>query len=318
MNRISQITIHPFVKWIGIPFFLILIWFVLSIIFSPYSPFRTLAYKYSSVTPSFNKDGLLLQGETLRGKFTADEDNLGIVAVRITNVTPLNSDNQDHILFSLRDITHNVERYEHSYPVTSVREGEYIVFGFPKIIHSKGNSYSFTLKSLKGNETNALVIKRGSNSFVVKYIFAGSDLRSEPAITAFLFKRVIVFVTNNEALLFSSIYFLPFLFYITLIAFAKTLKSKLAGLTISLIFISIIFALDTYSGIVLGILGLWIITLIKGKVSYRYTIIASIFFFVLAGIWNIFSKIPQVDNASLWGYLFLCIGFVQLLLEKKK
>jgi len=318
MNKISKIITNPFIKWLGIPGFLILIWFILSIIFSPYAPFRTLAYKYTSVIPSTEKSGLLLQGESLEGKFTADENNLGIIAVWITNVTPLNSDDQDNILFSLEDVSHNVQVYTHTYPVASAREGEYIVFGFPKIMQSKGITYSFTLKSLKGNETNALVVKKGNNPFITKYIFTSSDLHSRSALIEFFLKRMKVFITNSEALLFSSIYFLPFLFYITLISFAKTLKSKLGGFTISLIFISVIFALDKYSGIVLGILGLWIITVIKGKVQYQYTLIGGLFFFLLAGIWGIFEKFQLVNSASLWGYLLLCIGFTQLLIKSRK
>src|SRR5258706_14734616 len=91
-----------------------------------------------------------------------------------------------------------------------------------------------------------------------------------------------------EALLVLNLYVIPFLFYFTLISFSKTLRSKLGSFTLSLIFLSIIFLDDIYTGIVLGLLGMWIISVMRDKVSYKYSLFASLFFFVLAELFAYF------------------------------
>lgn len=318
MKVLKLIYKNRLIKWVVIPITLIFFWFITTILFNPYAPFTTIIYKHSSSHFSEYHQGMLLKGQQIKGVFTGEENNLGIIGIKIRGGVSVNADDQESLQFELKERKGSSLLYSNTYNVGQIRENEYLIFGFPKIIDSKGKDYEFTLTSLNGDLKNSLDLHKEEDFFISKYVYSARSLKSVRALSMFLEARMRMLFLNIEALLVSSIYFLPFLFYITLIGFSKTFKSKLGSLTLSLIVLSIIFIPDIYTGIVLGLLGLWIIAVIKDKVTYQYTLGAVIFFYVLSGIFAAFTRIPEVDSSSLWGYLLLVVGVVQLIIQERR
>src|SRR5258706_3280483 len=309
MKYFQKMYLYNIFKWVCIPIILILFWIIASTLFNPYTPFTVIAYKSYSFTKYHS--GSFLKTQNIKGEFKGEENNLGIIVVKIRGGLSDKPNDQESVQFTLKD--NNLRLiYSNTYAVGAIREKEYLIFGFPKIASSKGKKYFFEITSLNGNVKNSLDLHPGEDFFVSKYITLRKSLKNPKEFILQSEGRLRMLFANIDALLVSSIYFLPFLFYFTLISFSKTLRSKLGSFTLSLIFLSIIFLDDIYTGIVLGLLGMWIISVMRDKVSYKYSLFASLFFFVLAGVFSYFIITPRVDSSSLWGYLLLVIGFIQI------
>lgn len=184
--------------------FCIAFWFSASIVINPYSPFTTIVYKHFLLGKSEN---------TARGFFTAEENNLGIVALKIEGNDQEHNKTQELINFSLKEEGVLPTLYSSSNKIEQVNEKGFLVFGFPSISQSKGKQYEFVVSA-----PNTL---HEESYFISKYIYTKQSLHSVKDISSFFIKRVKMLFFNTDALLFSSVYLMPLLFYIFYARFKK-------------------------------------------------------------------------------------------------
>ncbi len=188
----------------------ILFWFFASILFNPYSPFTTLVYIHSLFTQAKSVE--------IKGNFTAQEDNLGIIALQMKDLKE--SREQGLIDFSLEEKNTHSVLYESSNKIEQIYEKPFFVFGFPKIIDSKGKQYVFRLTSDDKNVKHLLELDKG-NTFLSKYVYTKQSLHSVRDIVLFLVKRTKMLFLNPEAFVFSLIYFISPLLLIFLILYIR-------------------------------------------------------------------------------------------------
>lgn len=206
-NKSSKI-----VKWIVIPSLLIVFWFFLSLIFSSYNSFTVLQYAHNENNNSFF-DKKILKGQKLVGQFTALEDNLGIVVIKFGNVPRVDYKKEDELEFRIREKNGkwlNINNYRSG----QIAPYNYFPFGFKPIKGSAGKTYIFELLSKKGEIANAVETGRTNPIFFTKYKFSIKEIFSNKnKAVEFIYKKSIAFFTNSDDLLSSTVFLLPFAYY---------------------------------------------------------------------------------------------------------
>jgi len=179
----------------------IFFWFFAAIFINPYSPFTTIMYMHS----------LSQQGDkanTTIGSFTAEENNLGIIGIRVVGEIKPNSTGRGLIAFALREKNNSHTLYSTTTEINQVNEKGFLVFGFPSIVNSKGKQYEFVISTTNDYVSHLLYGEEG-NFFTSKYIYSRQSLRSSRDAFVFFIKRTRMLFSNSDALLSSGIYLFP-------------------------------------------------------------------------------------------------------------
>jgi hypothetical protein len=338
--------------WIVVPIFLFLIWLAGALFANPQGGFTTLIYPHSDKEYRLlPKGNLLFKGTKVIGEFVSQEDNLGIVTIHVGRSLVAQPDEPLYLRFHIKEKSQENWYYENVYNVGSLREDESIVFGFPKISSSKGKTYEFELLSLNGDKTNAIAIINGHDSFVTRYIYSRKEISGKNLYIAMPYKKIISVFMYPQVLLSTSIFILPLVYYILFmllytsrhIAFflsqfsGKTLKgigvsskntnfllqnylkrSFLGSFTITLIIADVFLLQSIYYGIALGLLGFWIIAIVKDKISLKISLSLALLFLLLSELDILFGNIAQENKTAMWAYFFLAIAVVQIIWRNRK
>ena len=135
----------------------------------------------------------LLAGDKIDANFTANIDNLGIIAI------PFNTHNKsinDKVVFRLKEIGKEDWDYQATHYANQIQNNIPFPFGFPLITDSKNKSYTFEIESLLGTASDFLSIDQAKDYFFTKYKFSKEELIRNP------FKLVQFFIAKmNEQLL---------------------------------------------------------------------------------------------------------------------
>jgi len=156
--------------------------------------FFTVVEESNSAIRFSNKNKPLYKGDRITGEFTASENNLGLVLVRLFNY---NKTNSGQVSFTLRDKIDNNLNIKNTYNVDQFQPNEYFTFGFPLISNSKGKKYSFEIISLSGKKGEAISLSKKKPSFAAIYNFSGGELKSNKATLARFVYKKIIFALNN-------------------------------------------------------------------------------------------------------------------------
>ncbi|HYK07929.1 MAG TPA: hypothetical protein VEW42_00345 [Candidatus Eisenbacteria bacterium] len=338
--------------WLVVPVLLFFIWFAGALFANPQGGFTTLIYPHSNKEYThLPKDNILLKGTKVIGEFVSQEDNLGIVTIHVSRSLVAQPDEPLYLKFHIKEVGTQNWYYENIYNVGSLREDESIVFGFPKIGSSKGKIYEFELLSLNGDKTNAIAIINGHDSFVTRYIFSKKEISGKKLYMVMPYKKIVSVFMYPQVLLSTSIFILPLVYYILFmllytsrhIAFflsqlsGKTLKgvgvgskntnfllqnylkrSFLGSFTITLITADIFLLQSIYYGIALGLLGFWIIAIVKDKISLKISLLFALLFLLLSELDIVLGNIAQENKTSMWAYFFLVIAVAQIIWRNRK
>ena len=338
--------------WIIVPIILLFVWFGGALFASPYGGFTTLVYPHTSNEYTFlPKNNILLRGEKLVGKFKAEDNDLGIVALQVSRSLAAQPDQALYLKFHIREVGAKSWYYENTYNIGSLREDQFIVFGFPKITNSKDKIYVFELLSLNGDNTSAVSVIQGYDSFVTRYIYSRKEIAEHKLYIAMPYRKILSVIMYPKVLLSSSIFLLPLVYYLLFIFLYSSAhiaiilsrffghtpdsgpsgkqgsnqfvkhhlrKSLLGSLTITLILVDLFLIQSIYYGIALGLLGFWIIAVTKDKISWKISLLLSFIFLLISELDIAFKLIPQEDKSAMWVYFFLSIAVFQIIYRGRK
>lgn len=314
---------NKWIKWIIIPILLLILWLTLSLFYSSYKSFTVLQYNHNQDENDNFPIGKILKNQRIIGEFTGKENYLGIVSVRLDYTQRISFEEEDVLLFRIKEKGQEQWYYENKYRSGLMIGSLYFPFGFTKISDSYGKIYRFEIISLNGNDKNAITIKAKDPIFVSKYKFSKNEilLGGSQAVLSFSFKKVFTFFSNFDTLISSLIFLLPLIIYLiwlTAIYEFKIANKLFAAIVISLILADIIWIEEILSGLLFGLTGLWILAIYKNKFSSKISFLFSFTLIFLAVVLNYFNFFESINKISTFAYMLLIIGSLQMILEQFK
>ena len=198
--------------------------------------FSSLDYIETSIVLVEKSSGELLQGQKISGTFTAQANNLGLVAVRFFNFNRINS---DIVTFRLKR-SDGSTYYENSYSTNQFLPNNLFTFGFPIISDSVNKKYSFEVESQKGTVGDAITLSTTEPAVMLRHTYDKQAIKHDPKIALeFLLKKIANEQTFKFDISFSKhvtkvviiliVYFLLAIFYSKKVttAIAKSLTKKI-------------------------------------------------------------------------------------------
>lgn len=308
---------------------LILIFVSLYLILSQYKREQvglfTIIKYYSVNLISGSKDMELLAGHMVTGKFIANENNLGTVAVRFNTFWRIND---DWLIFRIKNIFEKDWYYSAKYKVDQFQNYQMFPFGFPEIKDSLGNTFIFEIESTQGTPGNAVAISSQSPGFHARYRFPKESIlglsgtKSLEKIFKYNIKSVLDYLmiklssnfTDLSTGIVTIIYFSPVILYLLYY------NRKITFFLIVLVFLLIleIFFLDQISDSATLIL-------FTGIITYLYLSKKSVTFFAYSGFITLISSAISYyasdrmisDKLGSWSYLLFFLTFIKLLISKQ-
>ncbi len=310
------------VSFILVPFLLIIFWVICSLLFNKQISFSVLEYGHEKNSISQKPIGKLLKGETITGQFTAKNNYLGIVLLRFNRYIKPDYRGEDVLSFRLKEKGAKDWYYYNNYRSGLVENQLLFPIGFPVIFDSKNKVYVFEIKSLFGNNTNALELSNSNPILLTGYQLPKSEIfGSKLRIIKFLFEKTINSFTNLDFIFNSTIFLLPLILYILWQLILKKLgfvKQFFSFLTILLIILDIFLLKEVYVGILLGLIIFWIISVklykLESSVSFFMSLILIVIWLIII-FWHLGSWFENKIN--IWTYFFFVLGVVQAIIEEK-
>lgn len=196
-----------FFRWIVLPaiFFNICIFILLSnIIFFDISP-SVISYRHKNNVDFVSNFQNIENGEELTGKFTAAEDNLGIISLQFNSEPPI----KDTLQFSLFDES-GVQISYNEYDISGFYDLHEFPFGFDIIEKSKGNNYKFKIVFIAQNKVIQNTLKIVEPDLITKYKFDKSDILSDQkSLFYFISKKISYTFLMHDQVKYYTLYFLP-------------------------------------------------------------------------------------------------------------
>jgi hypothetical protein len=119
----------------------------------------------------------LLANNKISESFTAQDDNLGIIAI------PFDAHNRsinDRIIFRIKENGSKSWYFQNTYNADQFQTNVPFPFGFPIIKNSRNKAYTFQIESLAGTSTDSISISKTNPYFLTKYKFSKEDLIKNP------------------------------------------------------------------------------------------------------------------------------------------
>jgi len=309
------------INYFLIPIILLLLWVTCSLFLGNDLSFSVIKASHSNKDISLLSEGKILKGEKIAGEFSARENYLGIVLIKFNDYVKPDYQNEDVLIFKIKEKGLKKWYYEHKYRSGSFEYLKYYPFGFSPISDSKNKKYQFVLESTKGTEANGLEVDESSNILVTGYQIPKGEIQSSrSSFISFILTKAKHSFTNSSFLLSSTIYLIPFVIYLLVLLTKKRQKfvrKYLIFVVLLLTFFDLFILKDFYSGVLFSLLTLWIAYIFVKKLESRVTFIFS---FSLIFIWIIlvfFKNITFQNKLNIYVYFLLLIGLVQLFIEEK-
>jgi len=196
-----------FFRWIvlSVIFFNICIFILLSnIFFFDISP-SVISYRHKNNVDFVSNFQNIENGEELTGKFTAAEDNLGIISLQLNSAPPI----KDTLQFSLFDES-DVQISHNEYDISGFYYLHEFPFGFDIIEKSKGNNYKFKIVFTAQNKVIQNTLKIEEPDLITKYKFDKSDILSDQkSLFYFISKKISYTFLMHDQVKYYTLYFLP-------------------------------------------------------------------------------------------------------------
>ena len=313
---IKKLLNNKIITFFIIPFFLLLTWFVLSVVFNSYGAISVLTYGMNSETDKIEiKTKEIYKGQKVYGEFTARENNLGIISVRFNTFKRINDDS---LLFRIKENGGKKWYYEGSYKVDQFQLDDLFTFGFPIIPNSNSKKYQFELQSTKGRRGNAVAISRTNPIFVTKYQFTKELLlQDKPLLLNHIYKKFLNTFDSVDFILSSIIYLFPFIFYLLWLYPIRPYVQKpniknwiikndlqfylsLLFITIS-IFLHIIFVRELSSVLAtLILLTLWFFFSMRYRLDSSVTFLLALLYLSTCPILLLFQTETAAERGAIW------------------
>jgi hypothetical protein len=285
-----------------------------SVFLNPNAKFSFLSYSDTNLAKNLKTEPLL-KSIKLNGEFKAKENHLGIVLLSLKEPKGVDFENEDTLMFRIKEKGSNVWYQENTYKSGLFYGYPLFPFGFPIIDNSKNKTYIFQLESLYGTKDNAVSVNKDMPVFMSSYKIPFKEVFfSSKNLTQFVIKKIVTSFSNFDFILYSTLYLIPLLYYILWLITTKKIKfsgSFLMPISITIILIDIFMIKESYAGIIFLAAGTWIVFIIMSNFK---TNISFIFSFICITLGVIMISInPNIVIAKLaaWGFYMLAIGILQ-------
>lgn len=311
---------YKWIKWAVIPLILLILWLGLSLYYIRVEPgFTVLLHQHSKENFKKFDDSEILAGEKKSAQFRAQNDYLGIVAVRFNTFSKIND---DYLLFRIKEKGSNKWYYENKYKVDQFQNNQLFPFGFPVISDSMGKTYVFEIESLHGESKNAVALSSIEPVFVTKYQYPRTEILGDITKALFFFKtKLINSISNKDFLISSMVYLLPLITYILYqLYFQKYLSNRYYLVLIPVFLLTLeSFLVNNTNDLLIIILTLLTATVfLSYKIESSVTLSFVLLFLIAAPIMFSIGEKQIAENFSMWAYMLLWIGLIQMLWEVKK
>ncbi len=211
---------HRINKLIFMPGALLFLWISLSIVYSSDMSFSVLQYPHYQDKKNNFFGKKLLKGQRLFGEFSAKDNHLGIVAVMFGKVHKAEGEDEEIILFRIKEKKSKEWLYVNEYKLGLFASNDYFPFGFKEIIDSRGKIYIYEITSKNGRPDNSLETKNSNPIYLSEYKYSKGEIFGDlNLLMRFIKVKIITFITDFNSLLSSIVFLLPFIFYIAWISF---------------------------------------------------------------------------------------------------
>ena len=327
MNVLREIKIKFIIRiiifWLAIPLALLLSGLFAALVLSPSSSFSMLSIPYNQDSLAKYTSNPLYAHQSVIGKFTAKENNLGIIAVRFYN---FNNISNDVVIFRLRQAGSSQWIYENTYKVDQFQPNKLFTFGFPVIANSKGKIYEFDITSIMGKKNDAIGLSTSGPTFVTEYKFTKSELLLNKFNLIKIFAEKLFYSGSDISYSISYLVFLlPFIIYMTRLISARNnifqIFSKrqdnyillLIYLLTLLVLINCVYRLNNLvDGVVLMF---WVIFIWIYRFDESVSFLTAFLMLIFCALLIIANYLPRANIALLCAYYFFAIGAVQSLLD---
>lgn len=328
-------------KHIFISAFLLCLWPVLTLayIVSSDISFTILSYNHGKENIAQVSYDKLTKGKKIKGSFKAEDNNLGIVAVRFAYAQRVPYRFEDNFAFRIKEQNAKMWYYQNTYRAGIIYDVPFFPFGFPQIENSKGKYYQFEIESLKGNAQNALSLSQREPILATKYqVSKAALLQDKGQFALFISKKFLNNFNSFDGIFISIVFLLPFVFYILLLikrdsklgksiffvinVFGIKSKSFIKGaavyITLGLIILNILLLqlTDNFMYIALTVLWFSAVSISNRKSSLSYGI--GLILLAVTPFLFYLHSIFIAEYTATWAFLFLLVGIVQTMIELRK
>lgn len=329
---------NKLIRWLIIPVLLGLLWLGLSLALDSYRSITVLTYPHNSNEKTNFRNGYLLKHQKITGEFKAMENNLGILSIKLYYNSFVDFDKEEILLFRIKEKGSKEWHYENEYRAGILRRQFFFPFGFPQISDSKNKIYFFELVSLRGNRKNAAEVVSTNPIFRTSYKFSRQHILSDYKSTgSFIYKKIVSFFTDFDALVSSLLFTLPLFIYfffnlffeIVSFIFGKANKGKkitrkyqekflFLNVIFCIIFADALFIRFEIYTIYLFVVLLWAFLMYKKVFNARESFYVFTFLLTVSLIDIYISKSFHVVKFSSYAYFFLVLGIIKLIIDEKR
>lgn len=223
--NISSLLENSLFKWVVFPitFFLFGLIFLFTSLLLSKQLVSILSQNHREVEFKGLKQGIYA-GEKIETEFEAEEDNLGIVAVRFDT---FNRINDDQLIFRIKEKGQKDWYYENFYKTDQFQPSELFPFGFPIIPDSKGKTYVIEIESISGEEGKVVVVSEKEPKLQTRYQFSKEQLKNPSDSIGFLTKKTLEILPNPTFITLIILSFSPFFAYIFWLVFGPKIALRL-------------------------------------------------------------------------------------------
>jgi hypothetical protein len=293
---------------------------------------------------------LIDKGETFKGEFVAQDNNLGIIAVRFQTYIRPPYQYEDQFLFRLKEKGAKDWYYQNIYRSGLIYDVPFFPFGFPQISNSKGKTYDFEIASLNANSVNRISISKRYPILQSKYKYSKNELlHDKTTLAKFLLLKFTNAFKTPDVIFSSFTYLLPLLLYLSWISFLEKLLTPITqsskrrlgklehsrfgiiialpkkifvynfdSLLIIVVFFDILIFQVFNSMLYVIIALLWLSSSNLNKSQSRKTFILAMILIILCPAFLAVSLEPTAEKAASWAFIFLVVGLIQAMIELKK
>lgn len=299
------------------PVFLFLIGIIASLVFGGIS-FSTISYVHSKDVIKQTPQRIFVKGDTSKAVFIAAEQNLGIVEIRFDKFNGVNYTGTDRLSFKIKEENTQNWYYENIYSINQFEKSFKLPFGFPIIKDSKNKKYAIEIKSLDGNGVNSVKISKVEPVFQTVYQFPKQEILSTHFLAYFLITKTVFSFNNIDFLLSSTLYLIPFLIYLILLLIRQkinVMKRVISYMAMLFILIDSFLITGVHTGIILLLIGIWVLVTVIYKLESSVTFFVS-FLFLLVTVFLISLGIANgQEKLGVYIYGLFIVGLVQAVYE---
>jgi hypothetical protein len=239
MKKLRSLLIKKIVYLFLVPLIIFMICsvFAVAYILSYQTHFTVMPVMHTSNADISIPSGQLTDNQIIRGRFTASNNNLGTVALRIHNIPKENINDDYQVTFRIKEAGAKTWYSSNTYSGGQFHELELFPFGFNLIADSEGKPYEFEMFSKGATAENGPQIDQNQR-IVSHYQLNKSDLKNPISAIEYGVGKFLYIFHNIEDLVKVLVYYLPLFAYFYLLAEGK--QSTLPSIIRNILLIPII------------------------------------------------------------------------------